>query len=228
MENFRLHIFYLGEVRSNGNCQANFTISIFMHKIQIYTKMHQTAFLLHRFCQHPIFFYIHLRIIFLPHFKSTGCLEHASSLLVFRGPSTLPVVCKKTQQVLFARQPKLQPRLEEDSVRWLRYRQVSASTMETADSPRDHRPLLLWACVESGMGLLENCICHSPQIPVPGHGALRTGRFFTNSWYILDRVPPQLFLCYQPHVVSWDEFFSDFSIQITCTWTGMIGCWQGH
>lgn len=169
--------------------------------------MHQTAFFLFWFCPYPIFFYIHLCIIFLVHFKSTGCLEHVSSLLVFRGSSTLLAVHKKPNDFLFHYRPKSQLRLKEDLLRWLQYRQVSTGTVETADPPHYRRPLLLWACVESGTGLLENCVRRSPQIPVPGQGALRTGVFFTNSWYFLDGVPQQLFLRYQSHIISWDEFF---------------------
>lgn len=71
--------------------------------------MHQIAFLLHSFCPYPIFF--HLRIIFLFRFMSTGCSKHASSLLVFRDPSTLLVVHKKPQkfQLLLALQAQATP-----------------------------------------------------------------------------------------------------------------------
>lgn len=46
-----------------------------------------------------------------------------------------------------------------------------------------------------------------PPDPTSRTQTLRTGVFFTNSLYFLDRVPEQLFLLYQPHVISWDEFF---------------------
>lgn len=53
----------------------------------------------------------------------------------------------------------------------------------------------------------ETCSLRSPPDPTSRTQTLRTGVFFTNSLYFLDRVPQQLFLLYQPHVISWDEFF---------------------
>lgn len=73
--------------------------------------------------------------------------------------------------------------------------------LATAD-PSFYGPVL-----KAGWGFQKNCVCCSPQIPVPGHRALKTGVFFTNSQYFLDGVPQQLFLRYQSHVISWDEFF---------------------
>lgn len=92
-----------------------------------------------------------------------------------------------------------------------------------SSSPRQTPPFMGLSRKQDGVS--ETCSLRSPPDPTSRTQTLRTGVFFTNSLYFLDRVPQQLFLLYQPHVISWMSS-SDFSTQITCTWTGMTGCWQ--
>lgn len=59
-----------------------------------------------------------------------------------------------------------------------------------------------------GLSQKQDKVSETP-IPSRSHSwtqTLRTGMFFTNSLYLLDRVPQQLFPLYQTHVIPWDEF----------------------
>lgn len=151
------------------------------------------------------------------------------SLFVFRSTSTLLMVHIKPRDFCFCLpyRPKPQVRLKEILQRQSHYSQVHSGTVERADPLTTTNTSFYGPVLKATQGL-QKTMCAVPSRP-QFQGMVLYGQACFTQWASIfwtqhfSSCSSIISLTSVPGMSS-----SDFSIQITCTWMGMMGCWQGH